>query len=212
MEERSRRICDFSIVITTGRNKRCAVPAVRTSRAAGTPLRLFQPTKKNHPLRITNEVELQLPAPLDHLIDSKVFNMDIVDINWNPSRKELKIFSLLLIVFFAVVAGLAWRKGASAETAFLIAGGGAVVGIVGVLSPAFIRIVYVAWMAAVFPIGFVVSNVVLAAVFYGVVWPIGILTKLTGRDALQLRFDREAKTYWNVRQPTRDPRRYFRQY
>ena len=138
--------------------------------------------------------------------------MAIVDINWNPSRKELKVFSLLLIVFFAVVAGLAYRKGTSFETACLIAGGGAVVGVVGVLSPAFIRIVYVVWMAAVFPIGFVVSNVVLAVVFYGVVWPIGILTRLTGRDALQLRFDREAKTYWNVRQPTRDPRRYFRQY
>ena len=138
--------------------------------------------------------------------------MAIVDINWNPSRKELKVFSLLLIVFFAIVAGLAWRKGASFETSCLIAGGGAVVGIAGVLSPAFIRIVYVVWMAAVFPIGFVVSNVVLAVVFYGVVWPIGILTRLTGRDALLLRFDREAKTYWNVRQPTRDPRRYFRQY
>lgn len=138
--------------------------------------------------------------------------MAIVDINWNPSRKELKVFSLLLIVFFAIVAGLAWRKGASVETACLIAGGGAVVGIVGVFSPAFIRIVYVVWMTAVFPIGFVVSNVVLAVVFYGVVWPIGILTKLTGRNSLQLGFDRDAKTYWNVRPPTRDPRRYFRQY
>lgn len=138
--------------------------------------------------------------------------MAIVDINWNPSPKELKVFSLLLIVFFAIVAGLAWRKGASVETACLIAGGGAVVGIVGVFSPAFIRIVYVVWMTAVFPIGFVVSNVVLAVVFYGVVWPIGILTKLIGRNSLQLGFDRDAKTYWNVRQPTRDPRRYFRQY
>ncbi|NQV26275.1 MAG: hypothetical protein HQ518_18125 [Rhodopirellula sp.] len=138
--------------------------------------------------------------------------MAIVDINWNPSRKELKAFSLLLVVFFAIVAWLAHRKGASAETAWLIAGGGAVTGTVGVLSPAFIRIVYVVWMAAVFPIGLVVSNVVLAMVFYAVVWPIGILTKLTGRNALQLGFDRDAKTYWNKRQPTRDPRRYFRQY
>ena len=138
--------------------------------------------------------------------------MAIVDINWNPSKKELKVFSLLLIVFFAVVAWLAYGKGASAETASLIAGGGAVVGIAGVLSPAFIRIVYVVWMAAVFPIGFVVSNVVLAVVFYGVVWPIGLLAKLTGRNALQLGFDREAKTYWNVRQPMKDPRCYFRQY
>ncbi len=138
--------------------------------------------------------------------------MAIVDINWNPSKKELKVFSLLLIVFFAIVAWLAHGKGESIETASLIAGGGAVVGIAGVLSPAFIRVVYVVWMAAVFPIGFVVSNVVLAVVFYGVVWPIGLLTKLTGKNALQLDLDREAKTYWNVRQSVKDPRRYFRQY
>jgi len=138
--------------------------------------------------------------------------MAIVDINWNPSKKELKVFSLLLIVFFAIVAWLAHSKGASIETASLIAGVGAVVGIAGALSPAFIRVVYVVWMAAVFPIGFVVSNVVLAVVFYGVVWPIGLLTKLTGKNALQLGLDREAKTYWNVRQSVKDPRRYFRQY
>ncbi|MGZ0173086.1 MAG: SxtJ family membrane protein [Planctomycetales bacterium] len=138
--------------------------------------------------------------------------MAIVDINWNPSRKELKTFSLLLIVFFAIVAGLTFGKGAAIETACLIAGGGAVVGIAGVLSPAFIRVVYVVWMAAGFPIGFVVSNVVLALVFYGVVWPIGLMTKLTGRNALQLGLDRKAKTYWNVRPPMKDPRRYFRQY
>ena len=62
------------------------------------------------------------------------------------------------------------------------------------------------------PIGFVVSNVVLAIVFYGVVSPIGLLAKLTGRNALQLGFDRDAKTYWNPRQQIKDPRRYFRQY
>ena len=138
--------------------------------------------------------------------------MAIVDINWNPSRKELKAFSLLLIVFFSIVAWLAHGKGVSPETARMIAGSGAVVGVAGLLSPGFIRIVYVVWMAAVFPIGLVVSNIVLALVFYGVVWPIGILARLTGRNALQLGFDRDAKTYWNTRQPVKDPRRYFRQY
>jgi len=138
--------------------------------------------------------------------------MAIMDVNWNPSRKELKAFSLLLIVFFAIVAWLAHRKGASIETAWMIASGGAVVGVAGLFSPAFIRVVYVIWMTAVFPIGFVVSNVVLAIVFYGVVSPIGLLAKLTGRNALQLGFDRDAKTYWNPRQQIKDPRRYFRQY
>lgn len=138
--------------------------------------------------------------------------MAIVDINWNPSRKELKAFSLLLIVFFAIVAWIAHGKGVSIETAYMIAGGGALVGIGGLIFPKFIHVVYVVWMGAVSPIGFVVSNVVLALVFYAVVWPIGLLARLTGRDKMQLEIDRNAKTYWNVRKPINDPRRYFRQY
>lgn len=138
--------------------------------------------------------------------------MAIVDINWNPSRRELKVFSLLLIGFFAVVAALTRWKGSSAETAWLIAGSGTIVGIAGVLAPPFIRIVYLVWMTAVFPIGFIVSNVVLILVFYGVVWPIGIMSRLAGRNALQLGFDRQARSYWNVRPPVKDARRYFRQY
>lgn len=138
--------------------------------------------------------------------------MAIVDINWNPSRKELKVFSLLLIVFFAIIASVAYYKGASTETASMIAVGGSAVGIAGVLFPRFIRVVYVVWMATVFPIGIVVSNVMIAVVFYTVVCPIGILSKLAGRNVLQLGFDREARTYWNRREPTRNPRRYFRQY
>lgn len=139
-------------------------------------------------------------------------DMAIVEINWNPSRKELKAFSLLLIVFFAIVAGLAHRRGASTGAALLIACGGAVVGVAGLVFPKFIHIVYVVWMAAVSPIGMIVSNVVLALVFFGVVCPIGLLSRLTGRNALQLGFDREARTYWNVRKPITNPRRYFRQY
>lgn len=138
--------------------------------------------------------------------------MAIVDINWNPSRKELKVFSLLLIVFFGIVAGLTRWKGSSAETAWIIAGCGTIVGIAGVLAPPFIRIVYLLWMTAVFPIGIVVSNAVLMLVFYGVVWPIGIMSRLAGRNVLQLGFDRQARSYWNVRQPVKNPRRYFRQY
>ena len=138
--------------------------------------------------------------------------MSIVEINWNPSRKELKVFSLLLIVFSAVVAWMVHRKGGSVEAVSLVASIGTAAGIAGLVCPPFIRVVYVVWMAAVSPIGIVVSNVVIALVFFGVVCPVGFLMRMTGRDALQLRFDPDARTYWNEREAVTDPRRYFRQY
>jgi len=138
--------------------------------------------------------------------------MAIVDVNWNPSQKELKAFSLLLILFFLIVAGFTYSRGTSPDAALILAGGGTATGIAGILCPSFIRIIYIIWMTAAFPIGIVVSNVIVALAFYIVVCPIGILSKLTGRNALQLGFDRDAKTYWNTRQPVKNPRRYFRQY
>lgn len=138
--------------------------------------------------------------------------MTIVDINWNPSRKELKVFSLLLIVFFVIVACLARWKGTSSETAWVIVAAGTTVGVTGVFVPGFIRIVYRIWMMAVYPIGYLVSNTVLLIVFYAVVCPIGVLSRLAGRDILQLDFDKDASSYWNTRQPVKDARRYFRQY
>jgi hypothetical protein len=41
---------------------------------------------------------------------------------------------------------------------------------------------------------------------------IGMVMRLFGRDAMQKRFDRNAKTYWrDPNQPT-DPKRYYRQF
>ena len=62
------------------------------------------------------------------------------------------------------------------------------------------------------PIGWVVSHVLMAIAFYGVITPIGLLLRLAGRDLLEQRLDREAKSYWQPRRPVTDRRRYFRQF
>lgn len=71
--------------------------------------------------------------------------------------------------------------------------------------------VYGAWMRAGRPAGWVVSRVLLAAVFYGVITPIGLMLRLGGRDLLGLRLDRGASSYWRVRGPG-EGGRYFRQW
>jgi len=71
---------------------------------------------------------------------------------------------------------------------------------------------YMAWLGAVFPIGWIVSHLLLAIVFYMVVFPVGMLMRLFRYDALKRKFDPDCESYWRKREKNNDPRKYFRQF
>ena len=138
--------------------------------------------------------------------------MALVDINWSPSRKELRVFSLLLIGFGAIVAALLYRRLESqtpAAVALLVA---TFIGLLGLAAPMVVRPVYVAWMGLAFPIGWTVSHVMMLAAFFLVLTPIGLAMRLSGHDPMQRRLDRQARTYWQPRPRRADLKSYFRQY
>ena len=139
--------------------------------------------------------------------------MSLMPINWKPSTRELRWFAGLLIVFFAGVAAAWWsRSGQTTGPAWMVSVA-TIVGFVGLAMPAAIRWVYVTWMVAVWPIGWVVSHVLLTAIFFGVFTPIGLILRAVGRDPMHKKFDRSAKTYW-ISRPTEesDSQQYFRQF
>lgn len=138
--------------------------------------------------------------------------MALVDINWNPSRKDLRIFSLLLIVFGAVVGGWLWSRNPDGTFGKALLGVGVGLGGLGVCLPSLMRPVYVVWMALAFPIGWTVSHAMMAATFYLVMTPIGLIMRLCGRDPMQRRIDRNAKSYWISKPANRDVKSYFRQH
>ena len=62
------------------------------------------------------------------------------------------------------------------------------------------------------PIGFVLSHVLIALVYYLVLTPIALVFRLTGRDVIGKQLDPDAKTYWHERAGTRPPASYFKLY
>jgi len=74
------------------------------------------------------------------------------------------------------------------------------------------RRLYVGWMLAAVPIGWTLSHLVLAAVYYVVLTPIGLIMRASGKDPMHRGFDREARTYWIERKRRDDPTRHFRQF
>ena len=87
----------------------------------------------------------------------------------------------------------------------------AVVGVAGLISPNLVRPIFVGWMTIAFPIGWVISNVLLACLFYGMFTPLGWVLRLAGRDALRRRPPSPVDSYWLPKPMPTDVDRYFQQ-
>jgi hypothetical protein len=68
------------------------------------------------------------------------------------------------------------------------------------------------WMYAVFPIGWTVTHLIMALLFFAVITPAGLVLRMFGRDALSRRFDSNARSYWVERRQPSSIERYFHQY
>ncbi len=138
--------------------------------------------------------------------------MAVFDINWSPMRTQLRLFAAIQVAFFAIVAFFVYRHTQSATIPWIIVAVSAGIGAIGLAFPQVIRVVYVVWMAVIFPIGWVVSHILMALIFYLVFTPVGLIMRLLGRDPMRRRFDREAESYWVARKPTDEKKRYFKQF
>jgi hypothetical protein len=136
----------------------------------------------------------------------------MIRIERNPSRRQLFVFGLAWLVFFGILGGMSWWRTGSLGTAGAFWAIGTAIPLAGLVWPGTLRIVFLLTSYATFPIGFVVSYIVLAVVYYLVLTPTGFVLRLRGCDPLQRRFDRNAKTYWTPREPEEATERYFQQF
>src|SRR5215510_7649565 len=132
------------------------------------------------------------------------------DIQFNPSEKTLRQFAGLFLIVFSLLAFVEVQFRHRPQLALVYGALAVAIGPLGLLRPRLMRPIWVAWSVVAFPIGFVVSTLFLAVLFYGIFTPIGIVFRLTGRDTLALRRS-DARTYWKPRPAARDKRAYFRQ-
>jgi hypothetical protein len=136
--------------------------------------------------------------------------MALLEVNWNPDKRQLKQFAYLWLGFFALVGlYLLVRDSRSAATIFFII---AAFGIVGSIRPEFLRPIYVLWMAAAMPIGWCISHLLLLTVYYLAITPLGLLMLLCKYDPMNRQFNRAARTYWEPHDPGENAARYFKQY
>ncbi len=128
-----------------------------------------------------------------------------------PSEKTLREFG-----FAATIIAGAWffwlTRQARYLPALLLGVAAIVILIFSLAAPRFLRPLQAALVAITFPIGWFLSWLALAILFYGVFTPFAVVFRLVGRDALRLRFESDRDSYWIAKEHDRDLARYFRQF
>ena len=139
--------------------------------------------------------------------------MSLVEISWNPERRQLRNFGISALAASAVISLLLYAlKGLGIQWAFIIFGVGFAIFLSSLISAKLTRIIYLGLMLVTLPVGWMVSFVLLAVCYFVLLMPLGLVFRLVGRDALCRKFDRAAKSYWLAHRPPDRLERYFHQF
>ena len=138
--------------------------------------------------------------------------MSLIHIDKNPPAIVMRWMGLLMAVGFGIAGAVAgYGFGAWQVSPWLWAVGVALA-LVYYAIPPLRRPLYLSWMYAAAPVGWVLTHASMALVFFGVLAPVGLVMRLFGHDPLRRRFDAGQASYWVDHQSTSDLDRYFRQY
>jgi len=145
----------------------------------------------------------------------------MIEINLRPDARTLRHFGVIAFFGFSFVAAIAWYEkllfaAGLGESRVVVAGCFAGLALISLLfSAVFPKAnlpIYLGLTVLSYPIGFVLSYLIMGFLFFGLITPIGLVFKVIGRDALNRKFDREATTYWTDPRPSRGKESYFRQF
>jgi hypothetical protein len=136
----------------------------------------------------------------------------MVTLDLNPDARAVRGFARLWFPLFVVVLGsiLRWRFGwvMAANVTWMI---GAVLAIAALASPRIARGIFIALTIATYPIALVISTVLMTAVYFAVMTPLGMWLRMRGHDPLQL-LQRDAASHWHRYEQDDDPKRAVRQF
>ena len=135
----------------------------------------------------------------------------MIAIQWNPSEKQLRQFAGVWFPAFCGLVGysIGHKTGhwSEVEIGWVLAG---LLSVGGLILPVLIRPIFVGLILLTFPIGWVVSHLLLGLIFYGLVTPIGLILRISGHDPLQLKKP-SGNSVWKTPVGKTDSTRYLRQ-
>ena len=116
-------------------------------------------------------------------------------------KRELRQFGITMGVVLALLAGLLFWREKEYSRYFLTFS--LMFFLIGWVLPVLLKPLHKLWMTVALLIGWCVTRLILIILFYLVVTPIGLLTRLCGKDFLDIKGKKNATSYWVPRKPTK---------
>jgi len=131
--------------------------------------------------------------------------------NIKSTKKELREFGLTIGIILLILGGIALWRGKEIAPYFL--GVGAALAVSGIVLPAVLKPFQKVWMGFSVVMGFFMSRLILLILFFLVLTPMSILTRILGKDILDQRIDKDAGSYWHHHlAEVKDKKTYENQY
>jgi len=116
--------------------------------------------------------------------------------NIQASKKDIRSFGITIgIILFIVAIALFYYKNNLYQNIVLFA---AVFAVTGLVTPILLKPIYLVWMIFAVILGWIMTRVILSVIFYLIMTPIGLITRIIGEDFLDLK-KIDSSSYWNKR-------------
>ncbi len=145
----------------------------------------------------------------------------LIDLNLRPDDGTLRQFGFIALAGFGFLALIAWYEvlifsfglgAARPIVAGVFAGLAGLATLFSLVYPKANLPIYLGLTIVAFPIGFVLSYVIMGALFYLIITPVGLIMKLIGHDPMHRKFEPDAESYWVAVQGERAKSTYFKQF
>ena len=100
------------------------------------------------------------------------------DIPFRPTAKALRQFAAAWLIFFLALGAYQYLVRRHLAVGLVLMGLALVIGLLGLVRPAAVRWLFVGWMVVAFPIGWVISLVMLLVMFFGLITPVAVFFRL----------------------------------
>ena len=112
-------------------------------------------------------------------------------------NKDLRSFGITFGIIFLIIAGFLLYIENELFQLFVVIS--IIFIIFGFLIPIILKPIYIGWMSFAIILGWFMTRFILSLLFYLIVTPIGLITRVLGKDFLELKKEAFNGSYWNQR-------------
>ena len=121
--------------------------------------------------------------------------------NIQTSNKDITSFGITIgIILFIISCMLLYHEN---QLYLLIAIIASIFIGLGLIVPILLKPIYFAWMIFAVILGWIMTRVILSIIFYLIMTPIGLITRIFGEDFLDLK-KLDSNSYWNKRDSSKE--------